>query len=215
MLTGGDRNSRGLRNLGEPWNVVGKYGFLEPGHVVVFEDFRHLYRLLCVIAVVGIDKYLHVVADCFSDGLETLDILTLRLAEVFADLHLHPRNPPFDIADLLGDKFVLRVVRPATGAVDGNTLVRWPQQPVNRLVEHLALEIPQRNIYGRNSLKSNPLAAKPTHPPVHVLPQLFNHERVLPHQHAAEVLVNHLAYRPLARRHAESDCPLVGVNVNK
>ena len=103
VLAGGYGDVGGFGDLGEALDVVGEDWLLEPSDIVVLELAGHADGLLGVVAVVGIDQDLNVVADGFSYGFEAFDIGALVGAEVHADLHLDAGEAHVDVSGLLGD----------------------------------------------------------------------------------------------------------------
>src|SRR5262249_44854001 len=118
------------------------------------------------------------IAQRLAYGGHPSDVLVFGAAEVPADFHLGPREASFSERQLLTNELFGGVVCPAAGTVDRHTLVRRAEQPVQRHLQRLRLDIPDRAVVGGDGRKPGPFPTVPPPPPEHVVPDLLGLEWV-------------------------------------
>lgn len=176
VLAGGDGDVGGFGDFGQALDVIGQDGFLEPSDVVVLELAGHADGLLGVVAIVGVDVDLDIVADGFADGFEAFHVGALVLAEVLADLHFDAREAHVDVSGLLFDEPVDGVVGPAAATVAGDGVVGLSEEFVQGDAEGFAFEVPECDVEGGDGLECEAFAPKAADAPEHLGPDALGLE---------------------------------------
>src|SRR6185503_3424910 len=94
------------------------------------------------------------------------------------DFHLRSRESFFSERRLLTNELFDRVVRPAARTIDRHAFVCRSEQPVQRHLQRLGLDIPDGVVDRRDGLERGAFAAVAAHAPEHVVPDLLGLEWV-------------------------------------
>jgi hypothetical protein len=175
---GRDRDCCVGRDLRQARDVVSQHRLFEPTDVQRLERLGKPDGLLGVVAIVGVDVYRRFVAQRLAYRCDPSDILVLGAAEVPTYLHLRALEPFFSERALLTNELFGRVVCPAAGTVDRHALVCRAEQPVQRDLQRLRLDIPDSVVDGGDGLERGAFPAVAAHPPEHVVPDLLGLEWV-------------------------------------
>ena len=186
VLASCHRNVDRVADFRKPLHIVRNQRFFKPADLILFELTRHVNRLLGVVSVIGVDVYGDIVTKRPPNRRESLNVLSLGLPEVLANLHLHARDALFGVAHHLRYQFLLAEVRPAAAAVYRHGFAVWSQQLEQRHAERLRLQVPQADVDGGYGAERHAFASVPAHMPEHLVPELLDVERVLAKQQIAQ-----------------------------
>ncbi len=185
VLAGGDLDAAGetLTDVPQPLGIVGAHGLLEPGHAELGEHRCLAQRLLDGVGAVGVDVELDVGPDRLADGGDPCAVLV----GVPAHLDLHARDRLVDPTAGLGGEDVHRVGGEPAAAVDRHLPARGAEQVDERDVEELRLEVPQRDVQGRDRVGGDAGAAEVAAGPDEVEPAGPDLQRILPDEEVREL----------------------------
>ncbi len=181
-LAAGDRHGENPLDLAIAGKVFRRHRLLEPGDVEILDPPAEPDRRGGVVGVIGIDHD----ADAVADRAAHRPAQRHVLLDAEAQLQLDRPEPLGDalvrLVDEIGQRIAVALAVEPGGVGLDPVAQAAPQQDVHRHAEMPPLEVPQRDVDGRQRFDRQPLLAVIAQPVVEGLPMPFGGERIVADQ---------------------------------
>ncbi len=179
VLTGGDGDPDGSRDLGTRRDVVGQRRLLVPDEVEVLEELGLADGAVDVELLVHVHHHLHAVAERLAHRLYPLAI---HEGVWGMDLHLVVAAPRARVAGALADEIADRVRAPAAAAVRVHPVRGGAPQLGEREVGCFTRQIPERDVERGQGVAGDAHATDAAVCSIHLVPEPADEQRVLADQ---------------------------------